>query len=84
MINLRLASAIVTVLEDLSSNWDSLQKNHVWWLQGAMHYFATSNDDEHDFHSPLGFEDDAEILNACLKFAGCMDLCLDVADYDNA
>lgn len=49
-----------------------------------MRYFATRNDNEPDFQSPLGFEDDAEILNACLKFIDRDDLCLNVEDYDNA
>lgn len=84
MINVRLASAIVSVLELVVSDWDSMQGNARWWMRGAMHYFATSDDDEPDFQSPIGFEDDAEILNACLTFAGRNDLCLNVEDYDDA
>lgn len=84
LINVRLASAIVGVLEKLMDAWSSLNANQAWWLRGAMHYFATRNDDEPDFQSPLGFEDDAEILNACLKFIGRNDLCLNVEDFDNA
>ena len=84
LINVRLASAIVGVLEELVGTWGSMESNQAWWLRGAMDYFATSNDDEPDFQSPLGFEDDAEILNACLKFIGRNDLCLNAEDYDNA
>jgi len=84
MINVRLASAIVSVMERVVGNWDFMQENARWWLKGAMHYFATSNDEEPDFQSPIGFEDDAEILNACLRFAGRNDLCLNVEDYDDA
>lgn len=84
LVNIRLASAIVKVLEELVENWSSMDLNQAWWLKGAMHYFATSNDDEPDFESPLGFEDDAEILNACLKFIGRKDLCLMPEDYDHA
>lgn len=84
LINIRLAAAIVAVLEELVGNWNAMDANQIWWLRGAMHYFAISNDDEPDFQSPLGFEDDAEILNACLKFVGRNDLCLNAEDYDNA
>ncbi len=84
LINLRLASAIVSVLEGLVPGWGALGSHDAWWLRGAMHYFATCNDDEPDFQSPLGFEDDLEILNSCLHFIGRSDLCLNAEDYDNA
>ena len=84
LINVRLAAAIVGVLEELAGCCNSLKVNEIWWVKGAMHYFAVSNDDEPDFQSPLGFEDDGEILNACLKYIGRNDLCLNAEDYDNA
>jgi uncharacterized membrane protein YkvA (DUF1232 family) len=84
MVNLRFASAIVAALDVLIKDWGSIQPNQAWWLRGAMQYFASSDDDEPDFLSPLGFEDDAEILNACLKFIGRSDLCLNAEDFDNA
>ena len=34
--------------------------------------------------SPIGFEDDNEVLNACLRLAGRDDLCLKPEDYDDA
>jgi hypothetical protein len=46
-------------------------------------YFASCDDDEPDLSSPIGFEDDTEILNACLRFASLDDLCLKVEDYDS-
>ncbi len=84
MINARLASAIVEVIERVVGDWDSLPPNAQNWLAGAMHYFSKSNDDEPDFDSPIGFEDDTEVLNACLRFAKLDDLCLNVEDYDDA
>ncbi len=84
LINVRLAAAIVGVLEELFRTWNSLGPNQEWWLRGAMHYFTASYDEEPDFQSPLGFEDDAEILNACLKFIGRNDLSLNSEDFDNA
>ena len=84
MINLRLATAIVEVIERVIGDWDSLPANARNWLAAAMHYFSKSNDDEPDFTSPIGFEDDTEVLNSCLRFARLDDLCLNAEDYDNA
>lgn len=41
------------------------------------------NDDEPDFTSPIGFEDDTEVLNACLRLAQLGALCLHPEDYDD-
>ncbi len=84
MINLRLATAIVEVIERVVGDWNSLPADARSWLAGAMHYFCKCNDDEPDFSSPIGFEDDTEVLNACLRFAKLNDLCLNVEDYDDA
>ncbi len=84
MINERLATAIVGVMERVSGDWNSLPATARIWLAGAFLYFSDCNDDEPDFDSPIGFEDDAEVLNACLKFAQLDALCLNVEDYDDA
>jgi uncharacterized membrane protein YkvA (DUF1232 family) len=83
MINLRLAKAIRDTIEKVVSDWNSLPAPSQSWLAGAILYFAKSNDDVPDFTSPLGFEDDVEILNACLKFAQLDKLCLNPEDYDD-
>ena len=82
MINLRLAQALVDSIQKVLASWDSLEGPKQYWLAGAIQYFSKSNDDEPDFGSPIGFEDDAEILNACLKFAGLDQLCVNPEDYD--
>ncbi|EDL62313.1 hypothetical protein [Gimesia maris] len=84
IVNLRLATAIVEVIEQVIKDWDTLPANVQNWLSGAFCYFFHSDDDEPDFSSPIGFEDDAEVLNACLRFARLDDLCLNVDDYDDA
>ena len=84
MINLRLATAIVEVIEHIVGDWDSLPANSRNWLAGAMHYFSKSNDDEPDLSFPIGFEDDIEVLNSCLRFTRRDDLCLNAEDYDDA
>ena len=84
MINVRLASAIVDVIERVANSWDSLSANHQTWLSAAMLYFSSCDDDEPDFDSPIGFEDDVEVLNSCLRLARLNDLCLNSEDYDDA
>ena len=84
IVNLRLATAICEAVRQAFLRWDALPANCRNWLAGAIFYFAKCDDDEPDFNSPIGFEDDAEVLNACLRFAGLDDLCLNVEDYDDA
>ncbi len=82
LINIRLASAILSTFEELVELWVTLDENVQYWLSGAMQYFLTSEDDEPDFSSPIGFEDDAEVLNACLRMGGLDELFLQTEDYD--
>jgi len=84
IVNLRLATAIAEVAESLLSEWESITKEQRNWFGGAILYFADSRDNEHDFSSAIGFEDDAEVLNACLKHAGRASMCIEIEDFDNA
>jgi len=84
IVNLRLATAIGDAAEKLISDWDSIPKEHRNWFGGAILYFADSRDSEHDFSSAIRFEDDAEVLNACLKHAGRGSMCINIEDFDNA
>lgn len=84
LVNLRLARAISEVVDQVVKRWDELPADARTWLSAALAYFAMCNDDEPDFDSPIGFEDDAEILNSCLRFAKLDELCLNVEDYDDA
>lgn len=83
LINIRLANAILEVIQNVIGQWDRLNDSHRYWLGGAILYFSSGNDDEPDFSSPIGFEDDTEVLNACLKFANLNHLCLKVENYDD-
>ena len=84
LVNLRLATAISVAIDQTCDRWDELPTHARNWLAGAFTYFANCNDDEPDFDSPIGFEDDTEVLNACLRFAKLDVLCLNVEDYDDA
>lgn len=81
-VNIQLATAIKETIETVIEQWDDVPSHARSWLAAACVYFANNDDDEPDFTSPIGFEDDAEILNACLRYAGMSQLCLCVEDYD--
>ncbi len=83
LINVRLARAICDRFETISGRWEELTPIARFWLGGAVHYFVMSQDEESDHASPLGFEDDAEVLNACLRLADLPVLCLNIQDYDH-
>lgn len=84
LVNVRLAVAICEPISHVFEHWDQLSADAKNWLGGAILYFADCNDDEPDFSSALGFEDDAELLNACLKHAGMTEQCLTIEDFDDA
>jgi len=77
-IDVQTAEAIVGVFQILVQEWDSIPSISQSWCKAMMRYFTTADGIDDDFNSPIGFDDDAEVVNACLKFAGRADLCLDV------
>jgi uncharacterized membrane protein YkvA (DUF1232 family) len=83
LVNLRLATAVRDVAEQVLSTWDDLTPTARAWLASAVLYFANSDDDEPDCTSPIGFEDDAEVLNACLRLAQLGALCLHLEGNDD-
>jgi uncharacterized membrane protein YkvA (DUF1232 family) len=82
-VNLRLAEAMVDVFKTVVGQWDGLPDPAKPWLKGMIRYFALSTDLESDLTSPIGFDDDVAIMNACLRLAGLDDLCLDPEDFDD-
>ena len=84
LVNVRLAEAIRDTYRKIVSEWDALPAQSHSWFRGAMQYFISCNDDEPDFQSAIGFEDDCEVLNACLRMVGRDEQCVRVEDYDDA
>ncbi len=84
LVNVALAEALGGTIQRLVNAWDTLQDDTEYWLRGAIRYFCHTDDEEPDFSSPLGFEDDTEVLNACLRLAGLDDWCINPQDYDDA
>ncbi len=80
-INVKLAEAIVGTFQNFFNDWESIPPHARSWCRGMVQYFCVSDDDEHDFFSPIGFKDDAEIMNACLRLAGRADLCINPEDF---
>ncbi len=82
LVNLRLAEAICDVIKVVIGEWAVVPASAQPWLRGAIAYFAHQSDEQPDLASPIGFEDDAEVLNACLRLAGRDDLCLKPEEFD--
>ena len=82
-VNYRLAEAIYNNFCTIIKEWDSIPNHARPWCRGMMKYFTLSSDLESDFTSPIGFDDDVEIMNACLRLAGREDLCLNPEDFDD-
>lgn len=81
--NIALADAIHHVICEVFDKWPTLDAEAQYWLKGAVAYFVFDNDEVQDFGSPIGLEDDVEVLNACLDFAGLYELFLVPEDYDH-
>ena len=82
-VNARLAEALYDTFQAIDDQWEGLPDIGKPWLKGIIRYFSMSTDLEDDMTSPIGLEDDAEILNACLRFAGREDLCIDPEEFDD-
>lgn len=82
-INIGLAEAIVKVFERVVSTWNQIPDIAKPWLCGSMRYFASFEDEIHDFDSILGFEDDVEVLNACLRLAQLESLLIKPEEFDH-
>lgn len=63
---------------DVKVGFANLPKNAQVGLKAAMYYFALDEDDEPDFSSANGFDDDVKVSNVCLVFAGREDLQIDL------
>lgn len=82
-INFTLADQIVRTFQHIGAQWEAVPSHGKPWIKGMIRYFCLSTDLESDFESPIGFDDDVEIVNACLRLAGREDLCIDPEDFDD-
>lgn len=82
-VNASFAKAIADLVDAIVRDWDTWHPDAQYWLRGAIQYFVFSDDGEPDFASVIGFEDDAEVLNACLRLVNRHDWQLKPEDFDN-
>jgi hypothetical protein len=82
-VNVRFAEAIGGVIDAVVREWKSFTPDAQYWFRGAIQYFFDADDGEHDFNSIIGFDDDSQVLNACLQLAGRGNWCLRPEDYDH-
>ena len=62
----RLHDELVRALED----FDRLGTEQRRVLADAVAYFVRTDDDEHDLRSPIGFDDDAVVVEALSRLRG--------------
>lgn len=62
----------------VKDEWNDISEDAKKCLKAAMYYYALDDDDDPDLESMLGFDDDVEIANACLKAAGKDHLIIDM------
>lgn len=77
-INITLADKIGNVCIFLLDQYNKYNKEEQQFINVTVNYFLACNDEEEDLYSPLGFDDDAEILNECLKLIKKEDLIIDI------
>ncbi|MBM7572940.1 hypothetical protein [Aquibacillus albus] len=77
-ININLAKKIKDVCLILIEKFDTVSTEEKRYINATVNYFITSEDEEEDLFSPLGFDDDVEILNECLKLIGKESLIIDI------
>lgn len=78
LIDFEAAEKMAAAIKGLEKCWDSLDTKAQRYFKVAMYYFAISEDDEPDFSSFTGFDDDVAVLNACLKYAELDDMIIDL------
>lgn len=83
MVNVAMAEGLLAVIGRLVDDWNGIPPHAELWCKGMIRYFTLCRDDEGDFSSPIGFDDDAEVINACLRLAGRSDLCINPEDFDD-
>ncbi|MYL37369.1 hypothetical protein [Halobacillus litoralis] len=77
-INLHLAEKIREVCLILINEYKKVSHDEQRYINATINYFVDINDEEDDLYSPLGFDDDAEIVNECLELIGKEDLTIDI------
>lgn len=73
-VDVDTAARIATALAQLLDEPDSYDAEQRALLRGAVDYYVLRDDGEDDLRSPVGFDDDARVVNAVLDAVGRADL----------
>jgi len=65
-IDIKSAEKLAEISHYLISQFDSFNKEQKSLAVASIYYFVESDDNEHDFDSMFGFEDDIEVMNRIL------------------
>lgn len=77
-----VASAILDRIKRIVCEWEAVPADARPWLKGMMLYFIRTHDGYGDFHSPVGLDDDVNVLNACLDMIGRGDLRVNLEAFE--
>jgi hypothetical protein len=77
-VDVDTANRIAVTLGHLLDEPDSYGADERALLRGAVDYFVMRDDGEDDLRSPIGFDDDARVVNAVLDALGRSDLRVEV------
>ena len=77
-VDAHLARVIADRLLKLMESWDVFSESEQAVVHATVHYFVLNEDAAGDLSSATGFEDDAQVANACASFLGRPDLLIDL------
>lgn len=80
IVDYLLTADLVQVFEQVGGIWETLNAEQQGLMKGAIAYLLLEDDDEPDFESMAGICDDARVTNACLRFIGRPEWCVEVED----
>ena len=73
-VDTTLSHTLADGLCALLADWNSMTPIQRATVEAAVAYYALNEDAEEDLDSVIGFEDDAQVFNACARYLGRPDL----------
>ena len=77
-LDVTLSQGIAVAFERVLASWEELDSDGRRTIGAAVAYYALNEDAEDDLDSVLGFEDDAQVFNACARYIGRADLLIEI------
>ncbi len=73
-VDLETATLLNSVCHRLLDRLAAAPEDHRRMVQAAVRYFILDEDAESDLHSPIGFDDDAQVVKTVAAAIGAQDL----------